>query len=265
MKLPDHSIGALDTPKDASLIRSTSIKVQGWCVFPDDPVDTVDIYVDDEFVTRARTFIPRLDLNDVEHPDTPFFGYEGHVPIMTEAPTSLRVRVEATSVSGKLWRSEERLVEAALPRILEPEMTELSRVRGEQLLAVRRSDRSRVVIVTHHLGLGGGQLWLQSLVRQMIDHVTAGIAVIAPQDGPLREELEKLGIEVYIVANSHKSSDAHFEGSALGIGLLLEALSAGVVLVNTLGGIKRSSRRLDWGFRSSGLSTKVSVQRNSSG
>ena len=235
IEIPDHPIGALDTPTSTSAIRSTSIRVQGWCIFPDGPIDTVDIYVDDHLVTRARTFIPRLDLNDVDHADTPFFGFEGHVPILEDSQTPFHVRVEATSVSGHLWRSEERLVLATLPVTRDPALSDLSRVRTERLLSPGESPGSRLVIVTHHLGLGGGQLWLQTLVRQMIDHVPAGIAVIAPHDGDLREELEKLGVEVYIVANPHKPSDAHFEGTVLGIGLLLEALSAGVVLVNTLG------------------------------
>ena len=77
---------------------------------------------------------------------------------------------------------------------------------GQQQMAeaIERSIGSgeHLLVVTHHLGLGGGQLYLQELLRRLLAQDDVTCTVVAPTDGPLRTELEELGARVLVVGRA---------------------------------------------------------------
>jgi GT2 family glycosyltransferase/glycosyltransferase involved in cell wall biosynthesis len=115
---------------------------------------------------------------------------------------------------------------------LEDERFEVEAVRPET-----SSDKPvRLVAVTHNLNNEGAPTTLMDLVAGLARRGIVDPVVVSPSDGPLRKEYERNGIRVVVVdgvMHGVKDRDTQVAGIA-GIGLLLQALGAEVVLANTL-------------------------------
>ena len=96
------------------------------------------------------------------------------------------------------------------------------------------NSRSNVVVFTHDLGYGGGQLWLMELLRELRTHKGMGCVVISLADGPLRHTLESMGIPVHVTLHSPMDHVFAYEGRVHELALLIKANNGGVVLANTL-------------------------------
>ena len=70
--------------------------------------------------------------------------------------------------------------------------------RGAVAVGRVRPGTGRVLIFTHDLSYGGGQLWLSELLRQMSQTPAPDCAVVSIADGPLRSSIEDLGIPVQV-------------------------------------------------------------------
>ncbi|HEV2310627.1 MAG TPA: glycosyltransferase family 4 protein, partial [Acidimicrobiia bacterium] len=107
-----------------------------------------------------------------------------------------------------------------------------------------QSSTPRLVVFTHDLRLGGAQLYLQELLRDLIKNSNAPCLVVAGQDGPLREELEMLGAAVHVT--DFPLPDAkHYEARCVELAMLAQTFGATVALVNTLiAGIGMDAARL---------------------
>jgi D-inositol-3-phosphate glycosyltransferase len=91
-----------------------------------------------------------------------------------------------------------------------------------------------LLVATHHLGLGGGQLYLQELLRHLMADGTLHCHVFAQTDGCLRDELEAWGAQVHIVG-AIPADGLGYEARMLELVALAAAGSPGVVLANTAG------------------------------
>jgi glycosyltransferase involved in cell wall biosynthesis len=60
--------------------------------------------------------------------------------------------------------------------------------------------RPHVLVVTHQLTLGGAQLYLLDLLRELVRAETATFTMVSCIDGPLRADVEALGIPVHITS-----------------------------------------------------------------
>ena len=58
--------------------------------------------------------------------------------------------------------------------------------------------RPHGLVVTHQLNLGGAQLYLLDLLRELLERGGFAPTVVSAMDGPLRAELEELGIPVHV-------------------------------------------------------------------
>ena len=95
----------------------------------------------------------------------------------------------------------------------------------------------RLLVVTHHLGIGGGQLYLQELLRHLIGKLDIQLMLFSEADGVLRSELEALGVKVVITGPCHLDDAFAYESFIQEI--LKESKDFGpeLVLANTMGSI----------------------------
>jgi D-inositol-3-phosphate glycosyltransferase len=226
--------GYLDFPEDQSNIDGEVLLVRGWCLFEDSHVAEVEVFVDGTSVGRARLYVDQAVPTSL-HKDAAVAGFEAFVDVrnLPKGKTSL-VSVEATSLKGERWRPNSHTVTWAVEH--SPESSDLAnlRERNESAVAEIRSTRSNVVVFTHDLGYGGGQLWLLELLRELQRHEGMKCRVISLADGPLRVTLEDMDIPVHITSYSPMDSVFSYEGQVQELALLIKANNGGVVLVNTL-------------------------------
>ena len=93
----------------------------------------------------------------------------------------------------------------------------------------------RLLVVTHQLGLGGGQLYLTELLRRLLVELDISCLVVSPQDGPLRAELEDLGATVHVCGDYPVASPGRYEAALLELAALARDHGANVAVVNTMG------------------------------
>jgi glycosyltransferase involved in cell wall biosynthesis len=93
----------------------------------------------------------------------------------------------------------------------------------------------RLLVVTHQLGLGGGQLYLLELLRRLLVELDISCVVVSPHDGPLRAELEELGATVYVSGDYPVTSPGRYEAAVLDLAALARDHACNVAVVNTMG------------------------------
>ncbi len=235
--LPAAATGAIDRPLEGELVEGAVLPVWGWCTAGGEVPDMVEIYVDDAPPVRARRCDPRLDLpHAVPAPPAVAVaaGFSELMPLRrTQGRRSAAVRVHARFGTGAVWQSKPVTVRlagedqpwAGAPALASPFRTHRSR---------RGSGRLRVLAIVHSLRLGGGELYLQELLRRLVDDDVAEFRVISPEDGPLRAELEAAGIGVHVTA-PYEVSPARYAARLAELAVLIESWGCDVAIANTLG------------------------------
>src|ERR1019366_1000004 len=99
--------------------------------------------------------------------------------------------------------------------------------------AVRRDPKS-ILVFTHSLSLGGGQLYLQDLIREILPSLDR-CTVLTPVGGVLGPELESMGVDVVISGRGWAYDIASYEGHIRELQHLIAGSGCGALLVNTLG------------------------------
>jgi hypothetical protein len=229
--------GDLDDPTDGATLEGEVLLVRGWCLFEDSRLARVEVVIDGERVGLARPYVPRGDVaQHFDLPDGPMSGFEMLVDWSGRPRDGeSMVTVEAASLDGRLWRSKTHrfrwsVLDDEIPARAEllvhrsMEATEQTRVRGDRLM-----------VFTHDLSYGGGQLWLFELLRQLALGPSLECMVVAPADGPMRHMLEDLGIQVHVTAPCRVDDVEAYEGRVRELAAFVRANGAGAVLVNTLG------------------------------
>ena len=193
----------------------------GWVAFASgSPVARVEGFLDGTSIGRARISIPRPDVAAIK--DQPLAGLSGFdlateialLPIAVKTGDN-ELRVIATSADGERFASDPvpiRLIPR--PWITSPPPRPLVR-------QTRRANSTefRVLVFTHQLTLGGAQLYLLDLLRELRRSQGVDLTVISGIDGPLRKELEAMGVDV------HLTSMAPFEHPAPHLGRVGELAS----------------------------------------
>lgn len=235
LRIPDPTGGKLDRPGAGFEFEEDTMGFSGWVAFASgEPVARVEGFLDDTSIGRARTSIPRPDVE--EHKDYPLARLSGFdlVAEIADLPEEVRtgpreLRIVSTSASGERFEFE------PVPIVLSPRawVTEPPPTPPAPLALRERGDALRVLVFTHQLTLGGAQLYLLDLLHELRRSHPVELTVVSVLDGPLRRKLEGLGVGV------HVTSMAPFErpGPHLGrIGELAAWVGVGnfdVVFVNT--------------------------------
>ncbi len=229
--------GSLDDPSDGGVVAGDVLKVRGWCLFGGSRVARVEVLVDGRSIGFARPYVERPDLaEEFSDPDAPVAGFETLISFEgRDRSTESLVTVEAMSLDGRRWRSPTHRVRWATSPSEETDRGEVLAKRSTSVLKRLPEESSGVLIFTHDLSYGGGQLWLFELLRQITVFSGLTCTVVSMTDGPLRGMLEDLGIAVHVTAAWPMDSLDAYEGRIHELALLIRTSGAGAVLVNTLG------------------------------
>lgn len=187
-------LGKIDAPAPYST-ASGSLSVRGWALFPSGPAARVELRLGDRSLGRARLGLPRPDLHALTaDPGAAVCGFLLAADLSPfEGPDEVvELRARATGVEGerlelgpvKLRLSEERRPER--PRTVR----RLARPSAEG------ETRRRVLVFTHQLNAGGAQTFLVQLVRGLLRLDAVQPIVVSALNGPLRDDFERLGVEV---------------------------------------------------------------------
>jgi glycosyltransferase involved in cell wall biosynthesis len=94
--------------------------------------------------------------------------------------------------------------------------------------------RPRLLAVTHQLGLGGAQLYLIDLLRGIRELDAYECTVVSPEDGLLREQLERLGVRVHVTSPFPMHDADAYASRIEEFAALAAPAHFDVVLVNTM-------------------------------
>jgi D-inositol-3-phosphate glycosyltransferase len=237
---PIAPAGAIDGPHDGLISRDTG-EVYGWALLPSDTIDRVEIIVDGRSAGAARLGVPRTDiLSDL--PEAGICGFQinldpEHLPTYRDT-VDVGFVVHAMSAVSHAFRPRTmRLAPAAqvAADTVAPKPTGPN-VDGRPGRTRPSGGKLRLACFTHDLGYGGGQLYLQELLRQFAAGAAADGVVYSPKDGPLRHELTSLGFRVEILQEPSLTDADAYERATDTIAERLRNEPFDCVLANTLAG-----------------------------
>ena len=117
-------------------------------------------------------------------------------------------------------------------------------------------ERLRICVFTHSLQLGGGELYLDELLRRLTKDHDLDITVVTPMTGPLAAGIREMGIDLHVTRQYAVHPD-YYEGAVSELQALLNEIQPDVVLANTLGvfpavdAALRQGREVAWAIHES--------------
>jgi D-inositol-3-phosphate glycosyltransferase len=163
---------------------------------------------------------------------------------VSEAAARTVLTAEVTLTSGDTftltpWEVEVRQV----PPPPRPDAARLAlvRQRTQARLDAQRAARHdppatepSVLVATHDLALGGGQLYLHELMRRLLKRGGLRFAVTSPRSGVLTDELESLGVPVLITGPTQVRDPEGYEDQVLSIASWAVEHGCHAALANTV-------------------------------
>jgi glycosyltransferase involved in cell wall biosynthesis len=231
--------GSVDHPVPGATIDTATFTVRGWLLDP--TCDRVEVRIGDAPPRRARLLAEaRPDLAAlVDDPIAPVAGWHLLVDApLVDRPTTSEIVV--TAVGGGSTEELARCAVTFVPPAARPEpdadRLAVLAARTDAAGAAHRTRRGglHLLVVTHDLGLGGGQLYLHEVLRLLLQAEDVSCTVLAPVDGPLRADLEAWGARVH--TTGHPPGDGlGYEARMLELCQLVTTTGANAALVNTTG------------------------------
>jgi len=194
--VPREPAGSIDLqPKK---LPRASVGITGWVIFPEGATQNVEVFLGDVSLGKARLGILRDDIARAwDLPQAIISGFELLADLTDweagDGPATLTAT--AKSVAGETYRIEPRTVTVGAKEFKAPKLPPPAPVEGGA-----KGPRPHVLVFTHQLGLGGAQLYLLDLLRELVRTQAASFVVISAIDGPVRRDLEELGIPVHITS-----------------------------------------------------------------
>lgn len=239
----NREAGAFDYPPANQTVRREPMHVWGWAVLAS-LVARIDIKMNGAVQGAARLGIHRPDLAALfpGRPDAVVSGFEYLLDLST-VPNESNTVTLAADIYGldgscyplspvtvrvepreRPYENNERRAEQLCPRA-ERVIPAYSKTGEKQV---------RLLAFTHHLGYGGGQLYLYELFRQLCrcDDFTG--TVVAPDEGPLRSAIENLGVAVHVADGYPYQEVELFERQVSDLVAWARPQAFNVVLVNTV-------------------------------
>jgi glycosyltransferase involved in cell wall biosynthesis len=237
----DPLAGCIERPAAGAQVAPGVVTVEGWAL-PSEPLGRVEIRVDGRNAGLARPLAaPRPDLARSRQPTAPLAGFVHTIDLDGCRPGD-RVRIDGDVVT----RSGRRTALDPVEIVVGPGRDAASIPPHVQTLRAQVADACatpsavatppvRLLVVTHQLGLGGGQLYLAELLRRLLVELDISCLVVAPHDGPLRAELEDLGATVHLCGDYPVASPGRYEAALLELAALAHDHGCNVAVVNTMG------------------------------
>lgn len=233
--------GKIERPVPGSEVAPDVVTVEGWAL-PSEPLARVEIRVDSRSAGLARPLAaPRPDLAPSPDPIAPMAGF-AHTVDLDGCEPGARVRIGGDVIT----RIGRRAALEPVDVVVGPGRDAVSISAHVETLRTRVADACatpstvaappvRLLVVTHQLGLGGGQLYLTELLRRLLVELDISCLVISPHDGPLRAELEDLGATVHLCGDYPVASPGRYEAALLELATLARDHGCNVAVVNTMG------------------------------
>jgi glycosyltransferase involved in cell wall biosynthesis len=236
-------LGRLDHPIDEEVIDPGLLSVRGWAQH--EGIARIELDIDGRITTARQMAMPRPDVAEVR--DAVHAGFCGFEDVIDLADRLVGDRVTIVAPAVLADGTRELVGEATATVGWQPEVppVDVHRVDTlrERTAAILKDHRpaasgTRLLVVTHDLGLGGGQLYLHELMLRMLDLREEGedlrMVVVSQGDGPLRHELEALGIDVHVVF-PFPTEPIGYETLMGRLAYLARDMETTAVLVNTAG------------------------------
>jgi glycosyltransferase involved in cell wall biosynthesis len=228
---------SIDAPSEWQIVDSDLlIPVEGWVVCKQGPVAHIEVFANGVDCGRARLGLVRPDVAArVDSADAVISGFDALIDLRTVPldGQSVRIELEVETLGGD--RHTLPAVRVDVAQSSEEKKPDTDRVPGLSLPGRTAPPAEiRLLVFTHHLGLGGGQLYLFELLRLLSRVPDFAATVIAPADGPLRDATEALGFPVVINGRHPVASADQYEARQTEIGAWARAGGFNAVLGNSL-------------------------------
>ena len=233
-------VGSLDTPRDGEEVQGDSLVVQGWASIDGRGPARVEVSIDGLPVGRARLRVARPDVAIPGRELGPLAGFEYRASLSESGSAGVEISVAVVGFEGGRECLPPRTVRRVGRACSAEDTTRAStlRHRTERLIKEvgHRPHRQdfHLLVFTHGLSLGGGELYLSELLRHLAPQLPR-CTVVSPADGELREVLEEWGIEVVVTGRTISNDAETYEGHIRELSLFILGSEPDVVLLNTLG------------------------------
>jgi D-inositol-3-phosphate glycosyltransferase len=185
-------LGQIDAPERYSTV-SGSLAIRGWALFPSGPAARVELWLGERSLGRARLGVRRPDIHALTaEPSGAICGFSLAADLSDFEGPDEAVDLHAVATGAEGERLELGPVKLRISEAREPERPRIER-RGPTPAA---TGERRVLVFTHQLNAGGAQTFLVQLIRGLLDLGAVRPTVVSALNGPLREDLERLGVEV---------------------------------------------------------------------
>lgn len=232
-------VGQLDQPAPGEWVDEV-FPVRGWAMRGGHAISRLDVLVNGERIGRARLGLPTLGLGSNGPPSAVISGFEHWVDLtsVSKVASTAKLQLVARSadeeVAVPLFERVVRVRPA--PEADQSDRTPVLARRRERLLSTISMPRSTdldLVVFTHQLDYGGGQLWLDEFLKRAGAGTRFGCTVISFKDGPLREAAEERGIAVHVTDAPPVDDPEAYEGRVTELAALVAGGGHNVALVNT--------------------------------
>ncbi|MGH9024588.1 MAG: glycosyltransferase family 4 protein, partial [Acidimicrobiia bacterium] len=211
----------LDHPRPGDEVGPV-LALYGWAITEPAPVRKVEVLVNGQWVGRARLGVLRRDVaGALGRRDALLGGFEHQIALADVLPDGagtarVDVVVEATDGTQLELDSVEFAVRPQPDWDVEPDR--LAELRARVAAAAPpptkpKKHAPRVLVVTHELTLGGGQLYLFELLRNLVP-LAPDIewSLAGSRDGALVAMYEELGVPVHVQGDLPFWQAAAYEG-----------------------------------------------------
>jgi len=236
--------GHIDEPRDGAEIVGDLLVVKGWATVGHRPVSRLEVNVDGRRLGLARLRVIRRDVelhSGGRLGPVTGFEYRGVVP--SSPSTGLAIGLTAQTLDGtavavpvqrvRMVPRDENVDEAYVASLQARTRAALSAIPKPSADAGGRPG-PRLLVFTHSLTLGGGQLYLTDLLRELAPRL-AHCVVVSAVDGILRSDLESQGIQVIILEDPPRTTLEHYEDHVRERAIFIRQSGCNVAMLNTLG------------------------------
>jgi D-inositol-3-phosphate glycosyltransferase len=234
--------GGIEQPGPGATVPAGRVHIAGWALADAALPGRLEVRVNGRDAGLARVFAAaRPDVAaQYRDPVAPVAGFDHVVTVEGRPGKLVRLDADLIPVGGRRVSLQGVDVRVAPPP--PPPSTSASATSRSEVLAALHpitaeaaaaTGHLRVVAFTHSLQLGGGELYLQELLRDLLKNANVSCLVVTAQDGPLRDELETLGAVVHVTDYPFPDTAA-YEARTVELAGLVCAYRAQVIIVNTL-------------------------------
>jgi glycosyltransferase involved in cell wall biosynthesis/SAM-dependent methyltransferase len=224
----------VDEPSKKHLIdKDGLVAVRGWVFDPTSPVARLRVRVNDCEGEAARLGLPRPDVAAaLDAPSAAMAGFEALIDLAEVVPDEQRLTIELTA---ETLAGGTHTLNPVHVRLSRPENGNDGPPQQEWVPAPSANASVRLLVFTHDLGLGGGQLYLFELLRHLAQDGEFAITLTAPADGSLRDEIEALGVPVHLTGAHPVVDIREYEARRDELAAWARDQGFNAVLANTLG------------------------------